>query len=367
MSDNNENIYLNDQEKEESPQDNQLLAQIIMSAASKIPLNYNSETEGSPKNRENLEIGTETKFRNEQEIGDYDENYDEEEDQNYNENYKKEGGYEREYNSEVGEENIGGNVDNEEGNKQAYEREDTQEYEEKEGASYIEKNDKEYEKDSGDFIKESSEQSEEVVTKVKKTERIAKADKGSEREGTEDIEEEDEVERKKRKMELDEVQEGMIDEEEEDDEDLGVSYIDTEQSSKVRNSGRSNAELRALIEAFDPEQLKRYEVFRRAALNKGTVKKVVSSMINQPFAQNLSMVVAGFSKVFIGEIVELALEVQKEWDQNEIVTNALQGKPFNIPRKSPLLPEHLREAYRRYLLNHRISNSFYKKPKILKR
>jgi len=46
---------------------------------------------------------------------------------------------------------------------------------------------------------------------------------------------------------------------------------------------------------------------------------------------NIAIVIAGFAKVFVGEIVERAREVQ-----------TLQGD------EGPLKPEHLREAWRLY-------------------
>lgn len=45
----------------------------------------------------------------------------------------------------------------------------------------------------------------------------------------------------------------------------------------------------------------------------------------------MAFVVAGFSKVYVGEIVEMAREVMEEWGQ----TGAIR-------------PDHIREAHRRY-------------------
>lgn len=75
-----------------------------------------------------------------------------------------------------------------------------------------------------------------------------------------------------------------------------------------------------LLQHFSPEQLQRYEVYRRAALNKNTIRKVRNSLqwgytlivhaqlcnqtLNQSVSQNVSIIVSGFSKVFVGEIVE---------------------------------------------------------------
>ena len=54
-------------------------------------------------------------------------------------------------------------------------------------------------------------------------------------------------------------------------------------------------------------------------------------MLSQSVTQNVGTVICGFSKVYTGEIIELALQVQRSWGD-----------------EGPLLPDHLREAARRY-------------------
>jgi transcription initiation factor TFIID subunit 11 len=54
-------------------------------------------------------------------------------------------------------------------------------------------------------------------------------------------------------------------------------------------------------------------------------------MLNQPVSQVMAFVIAGFTKVFVGEIVESSRDIMEEWGD-----------------KGAIAPEHLREAYRRY-------------------
>lgn len=89
--------------------------------------------------------------------------------------------------------------------------------------------------------------------------------------------------------------------------------------------------LAILLEAFDDDQNQRYEAFRRANLNKAAVKRLANQVLSQSVTANVGTVIGGFSKVFTGEIIELALEIQKSWGH-----------------EGPLLPDHLREAWRRY-------------------
>lgn len=83
---------------------------------------------------------------------------------------------------------------------------------------------------------------------------------------------------------------------------------------------------------FGPNQLKRYENFRRSDLKKEKVRKVCMALnpslgkVQDPFI----IAVKGLAKVFVGDVIESALEVRTQLGD----TGALQ-------------PKHLREAYRR--------------------
>ncbi|RKP10604.1 hypothetical protein THASP1DRAFT_12625 [Thamnocephalis sphaerospora] len=89
------------------------------------------------------------------------------------------------------------------------------------------------------------------------------------------------------------------------------------------------------MSVFSEDQLRRYEVYRRSALGKSTVRKLVASVLQQTVSPTMAFVVAGFTKVYVGEIIETARDVMVEWGQT-----------------GPLRPEHLREAQRRYKATH---------------
>ncbi|KAK3809983.1 MAG: hTAFII28-like protein conserved region-domain-containing protein [Benniella sp.] len=123
--------------------------------------------------------------------------------------------------------------------------------------------------------------------------------------------------------------EGKEDDDDEHEEE--PEYTEYEWNQEASSRGRSKEELKALLDCFSDEQLQRYEVYRRSVLSRSTVKKLVGTILNQQVTQTMAFVVAGFCKVFVGEMVEKAREVMEDWGET-----------------GPIRPEHLREAQRRY-------------------
>ncbi|KAF3912804.1 hypothetical protein AA313_de0201216 [Arthrobotrys entomopaga] len=92
--------------------------------------------------------------------------------------------------------------------------------------------------------------------------------------------------------------------------------------------------LNILMDHFDSDQMARYEAYRRGTLQKSSVKKVANLVLGQSISANVASAIGGFSKIFAGELVERAREIQMTWGDD---------KPG-----APLLPEHIREAARRW-------------------
>ncbi|KAI0699525.1 hTAFII28-like protein conserved region-domain-containing protein [Cerioporus squamosus] len=121
-------------------------------------------------------------------------------------------------------------------------------------------------------------------------------------------------------------------EEEGDGEDeILPAMADDDYSAQLSWQSQSKDNLKVLMDNFSPEQYDRFEAYRRHALPKQAVRKVIQQATGQQVSQPVAQVVAGFSKVFVGEIVEKARSVQ-----------ARRGE------SGPLSPDHLREAYRMY-------------------
>ncbi|RPD56837.1 TAFII28-domain-containing protein [Lentinus tigrinus ALCF2SS1-7] len=109
------------------------------------------------------------------------------------------------------------------------------------------------------------------------------------------------------------------------------AMADDDYSAQLSWQSQSKDNLKVLMDNFSPEQYDRFEAYRRHALPKQAVRKVIQQATGQQVSQPVAQIVAGFSKVFVGEIVEKARSVQ-----------ARRGET------GPLSPDHLREAYRMY-------------------
>ncbi|PXF40915.1 Transcription initiation factor TFIID subunit 11 [Gracilariopsis chorda] len=86
------------------------------------------------------------------------------------------------------------------------------------------------------------------------------------------------------------------------------------------------------VSTLTPAQLRRYEQYRRSDLKSVKVRKVLTAL--NPMMQKASdpyvIAVKGLAKLFVGDVVETALEVRKE--RGEV---------------GALTPKQIREAYRR--------------------
>ncbi|KAI0822146.1 hTAFII28-like protein conserved region-domain-containing protein [Trametes gibbosa] len=121
-------------------------------------------------------------------------------------------------------------------------------------------------------------------------------------------------------------------EEEADGEDeLLPAMADDDYSAQLSWQSQSKDNLKVLMDNLSPAQYDRFEAYRRYALSKQAVRKVIQQTTGQQVSLPVAQIIAGFAKVFVGEMVEKARDVQERRQDS-----------------GPLSPDHLREAYRTY-------------------
>ncbi|KAJ2896078.1 Transcription initiation factor TFIID subunit 11 [Zalerion maritima] len=147
-------------------------------------------------------------------------------------------------------------------------------------------------------------------------------------------------------------------EEQEDDDDpeanVGAEMTVARSSEKEAHNERQARNM--LVKALEPEQMMRYERWRSSKLGDAPVKKLVNATVSQSVPNNVVLSVQAATKLFLGELVEMARDVQTQWiganGESQCVleepTPPESITPLKGGRRAPLRPDHMAEAYRRY-------------------
>ncbi|KAI1305619.1 histone-fold-containing protein [Xylaria venustula] len=126
-------------------------------------------------------------------------------------------------------------------------------------------------------------------------------------------------------------------------------------AARTKEQIEEEKELVALLKSkMDDVQFDRYEVWHRQSIKPQDVKRHINSVTSQSCPTNVHQMMQVVCKMYLGDIVEAARDIQKEWiDLGEKQTDLEDDnlEPSNelskYRRQAPLRPDHLREAYRR--------------------
>ncbi|CAA0395908.1 Transcription initiation factor TFIID subunit 11 [Arabidopsis thaliana] len=122
------------------------------------------------------------------------------------------------------------------------------------------------------------------------------------------------------------------DEEEEENMDVELTkYPTSSDPAKM-------AKMQTILSQFTEDQMSRYESFRRSALQRPQMKKLLIGVTgSQKIGMPMIIVACGIAKMFVGELVETARVVMAERKES-----------------GPIRPCHIRESYRRLKLEGKV-------------
>ena len=117
-----------------------------------------------------------------------------------------------------------------------------------------------------------------------------------------------------------------------------------ERKEEVECEERDRRNMQALVAAFSSEQNDRYEFYRRSAFSKPAIKRLMQNVAGVSVPANAVIAMAGMTKVFVGEVVEEALDVRDK-----------------LRDDGPVQPKHLREAVRRLKMKGSVPTARFEK------
>ena len=147
----------------------------------------------------------------------------------------------------------------------------------------------------------------------------------------------------------------------EDEEDAGDDVNTLEGGKLTKAAMDAEKERKAMFSThIHPAHAEIYETWNRIHLKKEVVRRLANQTLSQSVPASVVTTINSYTKIFVGEIVDRAREVQKEWcaaaetlptgeKNEEAFGKDAAGEPKVRERdRGPLLPDHLREALRRY-------------------
>lgn len=116
-----------------------------------------------------------------------------------------------------------------------------------------------------------------------------------------------------------------------------------DEKTKEQLAHEDRQRMQVLVSSFSEEQLNRYEMYRRSSFPKAAIKRYMQSVTGCSVSHNVVIAMSGIAKVFVGEIVEEAIDTMEKWGES-----------------GPLQPKHIREAVRKLKTDDKIPTAKYK-------
>jgi transcription initiation factor TFIID subunit 11 len=132
----------------------------------------------------------------------------------------------------------------------------------------------------------------------------------------------------------DEDKEREVVEEEEEEEEVVADGEEFERRRELQEEIRvsDREKMVELLKHFTPEQMNRYECYRRSSLPKPVLKRLFQTITGTILNPNGLIVLAAVGKLFVGELIEMARQVADEHGVSDL---------------DEIKPTHVREAHRR--------------------
>lgn len=150
---------------------------------------------------------------------------------------------------------------------------------------------------------------------------------------------EEEIEENKEVIHQEQIEEIIEENREEKVEEPKKVKITSEKEEEEKVEGLEKTEeqleairerTRKILSLFTPSQEKRYETYKRSNFKKNNMKTLLNKFTGHPINNTMYIVVGSMTKLFVGELVELARIIMEE-----------QGE------KGAIQPKHIREAHKR--------------------
>jgi len=133
-----------------------------------------------------------------------------------------------------------------------------------------------------------------------------------------------------------------IDEDVEGEDELLPAMADDDYSAQLSWQSQSKDNLKVLMDNFSPAQYDRFEAYRRHALPKQAVRKVIQQTLGQQVSQPVAQIIAGFSKVSLAKSLRKLVQSKRVGEKLDLCHLTIYVKhiePIKMKQGTSVLPD----------------------------